>query len=1104
MVDVLAPLVGYDSPAEKLERQDRRSQIAALLGIIGILLACLQFILDTLQLLQFPGVRLARFLPYLAGALLAAAVLLALYLLLRSRSPARKRRAAGLLVLALVAMLAWGGWTAYSRITLASDFVIAVADFDGSRSSMQIDFARRIVENLESQLSDLEEDARIIRTHEVYRDAEAARRRGSALRATLIIWGWYDDAGVSPRVELLQLPSLQQDVSAVRVLLSPLTASQPSASLPDVDLSRYARRPSVMPAMDLFLQRGSEELTAVTEAVLALGFFANQRYEEALVLFDKALAELEPGSGAPVGRESILFQRAMTLYALGRVAEAITDLEEITETEEDLFEAHYNLAIAYAQSCTPIMQLTRAIGQAETATRLRPDDADAWLLLGELYLQEGRASDAVAALELALTFDAGNSLTYSLLTQAYAALQQPQKAAHAQAMAIAAVQEEMAAGKLDEVEGHLRLGDIYMAGDDEDAFGRALAEYQAALDLVPELPAALRGLGNAWSWLGETEKAEAAYRTLAEQTPDDPSSHLLLGILYLRGSDVGAARDELEKAAALGKCDPTPYLLLGGLAVKEGDYETALAQYRQAVTFDSENADAWYLLASSAYQAGHYDEAAWAIDSVLALGAGGVGVHRLAAAIARERGEFDKAAKHYETLLQLAPGETDVYALLGDAYLQLSRWDDAIAAYESYLTAGEDAAAHVSLGIALAQKGEIDAAVEHYRRALSLDPEYAAAYRVLGVALSVQGDLEGAREAYQQALALHPDDAQAYAGLASVDERLGLSEEALAAYRQAVRLNPDDWQSQFRLGELYARAGDLAEAEKAYTAALTSNPGSAEAYFGLGLSAYKQCRLSTAVQALNQAVKLQPDLSTYRGLLAALYEAQGRGADAEAIYAELQQKPESDAYAHLVVADYLARRQRYQEAGREYQRVVEAGSLLPFIAAWAHFGLGSVLYAEEKFLAAQAEFEQAVESYPATPDAQAALGDIRMRLGDAAGAIAAYDRAVEMLPAYARLNPVDLTALQTAYIHVRRALAFEHLRQRDKAQEALDAADAAVQAVLAKVPRSPLGHLALGIVREAQGNADEAEAAYDIAVQCDLVLADVRDLVRANLAALGS
>ena len=72
--------------------------------------------------------------------------------------------------------------------------------------------------------------------------------------------------------------------------------------------------------------------------------------------------------------------------------------------------------------------------------------------------------------------------------------------------------------------------------------------------------------------------------------------------------------------------------------------------------------------------------------------------------------------------------------------------------------------------------------------------------------------------------------------------------------------------------------------------------------------------------------------------------------------------------------------------------------------------MGQLYYAQEKLIAARSEFTAALAAMPANADAQAALGDLDLRAGDTAAALAAYDRAAGLLPAYA-LQSADSAAM---------------------------------------------------------------------------------------------
>ena len=283
------------------------------------------------------------------------------------------------------------------------------------------------------------------------------------------------------------------------------------------------------------------------------------------------------------------------------------------------------------------------------------------------------------------------------------------------------------------------------------------------------------------------------------------------------------------------------------------------------------------------------------------------------------------------------------------------------------------------------------------------------------------------------------DSALARGQLANVYLQQGDVDKAIAQYEQAAALDPAE-PRYVRSGwaGLYASQGRLAEAEAAFRSALAGDPENADAHAGLASAAYRQCSVNTAVQSMATAASLAP---IYRGSLAAFYEAQGRSADAEALYAELDQAPAEDVFAHLAVADYLFRSGRLDEAAQAYQQILEAGSAPPgLVTSLIHFALGQIDYLQERLFAAGGEFEQAVAAFPANVDAQAGLGDLALRNGDAAQALAAYDAALPDIPQYMGGLPAENVSLVGVLLQVRRSLALAQQGDEAASAAALDQA----------------------------------------------------------------
>ena len=84
----------------------------------------------------------------------------------------------------------------------------------------------------------------------------------------------------------------------------------------------------------------------------------------------------------------------------------------------------------------------------------------------------------------------------------------------------------------------------------------------------------------------------------------------------------------------------------------------------------------------------------------------------------------------------------------------------------------------------------MDMAIREYREAVKLDPMYTAARTNLGVAYQQQGQFEMAIPQYREVIKQNPDDPLAHANLASALAEQGKLEAAIMEYKEALKLNP--------------------------------------------------------------------------------------------------------------------------------------------------------------------------------------------------------------------------------------------------------------------------------------------------------------------------
>ena len=337
-----------------------------------------------------------------------------------------------------------------------------------------------------------------------------------------------------------------------------------------------------------------------------------------------------------------------------------------------------------------------------------------------------------------------------------------------------------------------------------------------------------------------------------------------------------------------------------------GRMADAVAQFEEALRLNPGDAEAHNDLGVVlSLMPGRQDDAIAQYEAALRLRPGFAGAHNnLGHALVGMPGRLDEAVAHYEEALRLEPGNAEAHNNLASAWLQSpGRLDDAVAQCEEALRLEPGyALAHYNLGIALSRMpGRLEDAVAQYREAIRLKPDYAEAHTNLANVLSVlPGRLDDAIAQYEETLRLDP-------GLAEVHYNMGLAlsrapgrlGDAIAQFQEAIRLRPDRAEAHNELGAAFsAIPGRMDEAIAQYREALRLDPGYAPAWRNLGAASFNQGDIAGAVEAFQDAVRLQPDSADAHYTLGlALSRTPGRLDDAVAQYREALRLAPGDSAA---------------------------------------------------------------------------------------------------------------------------------------------------------------------------------------------------------------
>lgn len=153
------------------------------------------------------------------------------------------------------------------------------------------------------------------------------------------------------------------------------------------------------------------------------------------------------------------------------------------------------------------------------------------------------------------------------------------------------------------------------------------------------------------------------------------------------------------------------------------------------------------------------------------------------------------------------------------------------------------------------------AAAQH---ALALDHSIAEAYTALGYEKFInEWDWTGAQEDYEKAIALQPGDAEAHHWYAIYLEAMHRSDEAIEQIKLAMDLDPLSLPISQNAGFIYIQAGRYPEAVSQLQHALEIDPHSSEAYGYLGLAYEYMHQYPNALQAFRRAQQVAGDPTAY-------------------------------------------------------------------------------------------------------------------------------------------------------------------------------------------------------------------------------------------------
>ncbi len=585
--------------------------------------------------------------------------------------------------------------------------------------------------------------------------------------------------------------------------------------------------------------------------------------------------------------------------------------------------------------------------------------------------------------------------------------------------------------------------------------------------VVPPTTESRFNLLRAYLRAGRTAPALKVASDLSAQNPRDVQLHFTLGVLLASEKQFRSAQLELEKANAL---QPDTFEILYNLAqayLRAADYSKAELILRRAQTLKPDSPDVLYLLAQIANEQSRPVDALELLVRAHKLAPENTDIIFLLARVSMTQNYFEDAIPLLESGIKLAPQRADLYAALGESLFMSGKADKAIAEFQQLIKVDPSARSYAFMGLTYRHLGRFDEAQKYFDDGLKLDPRNASCLFNLGYIAGRQGNQAKAEDYFQRALKANPDFSDALLELANLrinDKKFSEAAELLRRYVKASR-DPATGYYKLAMVERTLKQFDAAQRDLTVFQTLSKNTSTGP-YPYQHLFDYLDNRANLTVQQrtqldlteLGEQIKKHPGQPQDLYLLAEANLKLGKFDDARAAIAQLDQLSGEDFRTQAGIGVLLAGYRQYDDAIVHFRSAAKANpdsDDVKFDLADAYFRKG--LYQPALDAA------QSVSADGQKDDAYLALlGDIYSHLGDSAKATQIFQDAI-------RRNPDN----DQYYL----SLSLAELRANN-----LPAAESTLAKGLQRVPSSGKILWGLGVISALHGNADQASANLQRAV----------------------
>ena len=360
---------------------------------------------------------------------------------------------------------------------------------------------------------------------------------------------------------------------------------------------------------------------------------------------------------------------------------------------------------------------------------------------------------------------------------------------------------------------------------------------------------------------GKLNEAEQIFRTILDKQPDHyPTVHYLGVLLYQKGA-LPEALEWLEKAVTIDNTDAHAWNNYGIVLASSGEKEKALECWQNSINQDDSYAEPHNNIAYALWEMRDYEQAEQHCRKALEINPDYVqGLNNLGNALASQK-KFEEALECWKKLLEKMPQNANAWNNLGNALREMGDLKQSEEKCRKALEYDpQNANAWNNLGNALRDQEKHEEAQTCYEKAAALNPRIGKSYYELAISMISRGRQQEGLQAASKAITIEPEFSGAYSIRSMALRELGRLEEAEQDARKAITLEPENAEYYIDLADTLLLNHEVEKARICLAQAENIGLESARGYVKKGLLLEKMDRYDDAVKAIDESLKLAPNL----------------------------------------------------------------------------------------------------------------------------------------------------------------------------------------------------------------------------------------------------